>query len=191
MADTQAAADQPPGHAQAQGEVRFYHLQRMPVEKALRMILSRVVQRGQRAVVVSEDSTHIKALDQALWSGNPDDFLPHGRVDDPAMAAFAAEQPIWLTDSVPDTDQPMINGANVLLQIDGAGTSPAAMAHYAIGCDLFDGHDDQAVKQARARWVTYRDAGFDLTYWQETPQGGWEQKAAHSASAADKSLEAE
>ena len=167
----------------AKGEVRFYHLQRMPVERALRMILGRVIQRGQRAVVVGADRAHLKALDQALWAGDPNDFLPHGRAGDAAVAEHVADQPIWLTDDVPTVDQPAPNAANVLLQIDGAGTEPEAMALFAIGCDLFDGHDDGAVKAARERWVTYRDAGFDLTYWQETPQGGWEQKAAHSANA--------
>ena len=169
--------------ATAKGEVRFYHLQRMPIERALRMILGRVIQRGQRAVVVGLDSAHLKALDQALWEGEPDDFLPHGRAGDAAIADHVSDQPIWLTDQLPTPDEPAPNQAQILLQIDGAGAGPAVMAQFAIGCDLFDGHDDAAVKAARERWATYRDAGFDLTYWQETANGGWAQKAAHSANA--------
>ena len=29
----------------------------------------------------------------------------------------------------------------------------------------------------RARWRRLKDAGHELTYWQQTPQGGWEKKA--------------
>ena len=42
--------------------------------------------------------------------------------------------------------------------------------------DMFDGHDSEAVEAARARWRDLKDAGYELTYWQQTAQGGWEQK---------------
>jgi DNA polymerase-3 subunit chi len=42
---------------------------------------------------------------------------------------------------------------------------------------MFDGNDYEAVTSARARWKTYKAAGHDLTYWQQTDRGGWEKKA--------------
>ena len=43
--------------------------------------------------------------------------------------------------------------------------------------DLFDGRDEAAVQAARERWRDYRDAGYPLTYWQQSEMGGWEKKA--------------
>ena len=40
-----------------------------------------------------------------------------------------------------------------------------------------DGQDEEAVALGRARWKTYKEAGYALTYWQQTETGGWEQKA--------------
>ncbi|MEM6903292.1 MAG: DNA polymerase III subunit chi, partial [Pseudomonadota bacterium] len=52
-------------------EVRFYHLQRLPLERALTMILMRVVNRGQRAVVVGGDAARLAVLDGHLWAAPP------------------------------------------------------------------------------------------------------------------------
>lgn len=163
-------------------EIRFYHLQRMPVERALGMILQRIMDRGQRALVYGGLPAHLASLDKALWADNPNGFLPHGLAGDAAAEAHVADQPIWLTDQL-STDGVPPNAADILLQIDGATADAAAIGPYAMCCDLFDGQNEQAVADARQRWVNYRDAGFALSYWQETPNGGWEQKAAHSPDA--------
>ena len=67
-------------------EIRFYHLQRMPVERALGMILQRIMDRGQRALVYGGLPEHLASLDKALWAGNPNGFLPHGLAGDAAAA---------------------------------------------------------------------------------------------------------
>jgi DNA polymerase-3 subunit chi len=41
--------------------------------------------------------------------------------------------------------------------------------------DVFDGNDADAVEAARGRWRRAREAGHNLTYWQQTASG-WEQK---------------
>ena len=45
---------------------------------------------------------------------------------------------------------------------------------------LFDGHDGDAVQAARDRWKVFREAGHDLSYWQQDDSGRWADKAAQS-----------
>jgi DNA polymerase III subunit chi len=164
--------------SEAKGEIRFYHLQRMAADRAMAMILGKVLERGQRALVLGLDPARLEELDAYLWRANPDSFLPHASAIDPAFASHAGQQPIWLA-LAGEGEASSPNGAQVLLQFDGAETAPEAAAGYATCCDLFDGQDQAAVVAARQRWVRYRDAGFSLSYWQETGSGGWECKAEH------------
>ena len=73
-------------------EIRFYHLQRMPVERALGMILQRIMDRGQRALVYGGLPAHLASLDKALWADNPNGFLPHGLAGDAAAEAHVAQR---------------------------------------------------------------------------------------------------
>ncbi|MEA1675210.1 DNA polymerase III subunit chi [Nitrospirillum sp. BR 11163] len=146
-------------------EVNFYHLQRSSLEQTLPDLLERSLKRGWRAVVLSTVEERSEQLAQHLWTWRPDSFLPHGTAKD----GHAADQPIWLTavDERP-------NDAQVLFLTDGA--TSARMADYTRVCDIFDGIDPDAVAAARQRWKAAKDAGLDLTYWQQTDKG-WEKKA--------------
>jgi DNA polymerase-3 subunit chi len=92
-------------------EVRFYHLTRTPLEKALPDILNKVLARGLRAVVMTGSAERAEALSHALWTYDRTSFLPHGTARDGAPA----EQPVWIT---PDDENP--NRADVLILTDGA-----------------------------------------------------------------------
>ncbi|TWB18511.1 DNA polymerase III chi subunit [Nitrospirillum amazonense] len=146
-------------------EVNFYHLQRSSLEQTLPDLLERSLARGWRAVVLSMVEERAEQLAQHLWTWRPDSFLPHGTAKD----GHAADQPIWLTavDERP-------NDAQVLFLTDGA--TSARMAEYTRVCDIFDGIDPDAVAAARQRWKIAKEAGLDLTYWQQTDKG-WEKKA--------------
>ncbi|ASG22835.1 DNA polymerase III subunit chi [Nitrospirillum viridazoti] len=146
-------------------EVNFYHLQRSSLEQTLPDLLERSLARGWRAVVLSTVEERAEQLAQHLWTWRPDSFLPHGTAKD----GHAADQPIWLTavDERP-------NDAQVLFLTDGA--TSAHMADYVRVCDIFDGIDPDAVAAARQRWKAAKEAGLDLTYWQQTDKG-WEKKA--------------
>ncbi|MBT5413692.1 MAG: DNA polymerase III subunit chi [Rhodospirillaceae bacterium] len=147
-------------------EIRFYHLQRKPLERALPELLEKVLERGSRAVVMAASEERVEALAGLLWTYDDRGFLPHGTARD----GRAEHQPIWLTQG---DENP--NGADVLILTDGAETS--ALGDYSITCELFDGNDPDAVSAARGRWTGYKEAGHDLTYWQQTARGGWEKKA--------------
>jgi DNA polymerase III subunit chi len=147
-------------------EVRFYHLQRTPLEAALPPMLEKTLERGQRAVVMAGSEERVEHLAGHLWTYNERSFLPHGSTRD----GYADRQPIWLT---AQDENP--NAAQVLFLTDGAAST--RVEDYTLCVELFDGNDAAAVTAARERWSRYKSAGHQLTYWQQTPAGRWEQKA--------------
>lgn len=147
-------------------EIRFYHLTRKRLEEALPELLEKCLERGWRAVVMAGSEERVEALAQHLWTWRERSFLPHGTARD----GEPEHQPIWLTaaDEAP-------NGAPVLFLTDGAECrSPG---RYELVCELFDGRDEMAVRTARGHWRTWKAEGHSLTYYQQTPAGGWERKA--------------
>lgn len=146
-------------------EVGFYHLQRLPLERALPKLLEKVLERGHRAIVLAGSAERVEALNGVLWTYEERSWLPHGATGD----AHAEAQPIWLT-----TGEENPNGADVLVTVDGA--APAFAAEFARILDMFDGRDQSAVAAARERWKHYRGQGFTVTYWQQTDSGGWQKQ---------------
>lgn len=146
-------------------EVRFYHLVRTGLERALPSLLERTLARGWRAAVITGSIDRTEALNNLLWTYDDRGFLPHGSAAD----GHPGRQPIWLTETDDAT-----NGAEVLFLTDGAKTSrPEA---YQLVCLLFDGNDEQAVAEARRHWTSYREAGHVLAYWQQDEAGRWTEK---------------
>lgn len=149
-----------------QTEVFFYHLERTPLERVLPELLEKTLDRGWRAVVQSGTQERLEALDSALWTYREDSFLPHGATGDD----LPDEQPVYLTTGA---DTP--NNATVRFFVDGAETDD--LSPYERVIFLFDGRDEAAVAHARSQWSTAKDAGHDVTYWQQSEKGKWEQKA--------------
>jgi DNA polymerase-3 subunit chi len=146
-------------------EIGFYHLTRTGPDQALPRLLGRTLDTGERAVVRCGSEPRVAAVDEALWASRDPAWLPHGTAHD----GDADLQPIWLT-----TEDEAPNGARFLFLIDG--TESARLDAFARVFDLFDGNDAAALKAARARWRTAKDAGHALTYWQQGERG-WEKKA--------------
>ena len=147
-------------------DVRFYHLQSKTLEQALPQLLEKTLERGWRAVVMAGSDARVEALSGLLWNYTREGFLPHGSKKD----GNAERQPVWLTEA---DENP--NGANILFLVDGADS--AQIADFDLCCEVFDGRDDNAVAGARNHWKMRKEAGFHLTYWQQTERGGWEKKA--------------
>ena len=78
-------------------------------------------------------------------------------------------QPIWLTHHAENP-----NGASMIVLVDGLEVED--FQAFTRSADVFDGSDADAVEAARGRWRRVRDAGCNLTYWQQTASG-WERKA--------------
>ena len=147
-------------------EVLFYHLTESTLEKALPTLLEKSIGRGWRAVVQAGSEERRDALDQHLWLYRDDSFLPHGADHEP----HAEEQPIILTAGPANP-----NGAQIRFLVDGA--PPPPLDGYERAVFLFDGNDEGQIEAARGHWKALKGDGHGVTYWQQTPEGRWEQKA--------------
>jgi len=147
-------------------EIRFYHLERSPLERVLPRMLETALQRDWRAVVIAGSDDRVEALNALLWVYDKSGFLPHGS----KREGHAEMQPVWLT-----TENENPNGAHVAFLVDGATLAdPSA---FPLCCELFDGADEEAVARAREHWKAASAGGHTVTYWQQTGSG-WEQKGA-------------
>jgi DNA polymerase-3 subunit chi len=145
-------------------EIGFYHLTSSPLERALPKLLERARAQGHPIVVRAGSAERVAELDAILWTYDEASFLAHGSARDGNPAA----QPIWLTERHENQ-----NRATMLVLIDGSEADD--LSAFARCADLFDGNDPAAVEAARLRWRRAREAGHELTYWQQTASG-WERR---------------
>lgn len=148
-------------------DISFYHLLHLPLASALPKLLEKVHGAGLKAVIKVGSDDHMAELNEALWDFNKQSFLPHGTKKN----KFPDQQPIYLT-----TGDENPSGATVLVLVDSMESGE--IGKYDRCLEMFDGTDQAAVTTARVHWKTYKDAGHDLTYWQQTEQGGWGKKTA-------------
>lgn len=146
--------------APADIQVGFYHLTRSSLEEALPALLGRTLDAGERAIVRCKDKAMVKRLDRALWACPQPLWLPHGS----KTMGHAERQPIWLTDC---DEQP--NTGEFLFRINGAWDGEVTSFRRVF--DLFDGHDEDSVAQARGRWKAMKQEGYRMAYWKQEPTG--------------------
>jgi len=149
------------------GAAYFYHLTQRPLEVTLPLLLGKALQAGWRVAVRGRDPGRMTWLDQKLWLGPEDGFLPHGLAGGP----HDADQPVLLTTGA---EQP--NGAMCVMAVDGAEVAPDEVQALERVCILFDGNDADAVTIARGQWKALTAAGCSAQYWSEA-SGKWEKKA--------------
>ncbi|MEX0367315.1 MAG: DNA polymerase III subunit chi [Ruegeria sp.] len=149
------------------GAAYFYHLTRRPLEETLSVLLGKARQAGWAIAVRGTDPGRLDWLDEKLWLGPDDGFLPHGRAGGP----HDAMQPILLT-----TETEAANAPTCVMAIDGAAVDAEEVAALERVCILFDGNDPQAVQHVRGQWKALTEAGCAAQYWSEE-SGRWEKKA--------------
>lgn len=149
------------------GAAFFYHLTRRPLEATLPMLLGKAREAGWRVAVRGSDKGRMEWLDEKLWLGPEEGFLPHGLAESP----HADMQPVLLT-----TGPAYPNDPDCVMVVDGAAPDPAEVAAMARVCVLFDGNDPGAVQTARGHWKMLKEAGCSAQYWSEE-SGRWEMKA--------------
>jgi DNA polymerase-3 subunit chi len=147
-------------------DIRFYHLTRRTAEQALPELVDRAFSKGHKIVVRCGEEAEAVRLNDALWTFPPDSFLPHGTAKD----GNSGRQPIYITHRI---DNPA--GADVLMLMPGA--SEEGIDDYKLCCMILNGHDEARISAARGLWKTWKAAGHSITYWQQSEQGKWEQKA--------------
>lgn len=149
------------------GAAYFYHLTRRPLAETLMMLLGKSLENGWRVAIRGTDRAGLEALDQALWLGPEEGFLPHGL----AGGAYDADQPVLLTEQMEAANAP-----HCVMSVAGAEVTAAEVAALDRVCVLFDGNDEQALGRARAQWKALKEAGASAQYWSEE-SGRWEKKA--------------
>ncbi len=149
-------------------QISFYHLHRWPLDQALPRLAEKVLGANHRLVIRVGSEERLAWLDDLLWTFDAASWLAHGRADD---TENAPHQPILLTLD----DTPPANGAAVLMLVDGTDTDHPD--RYDRCLVLFNGHDADELAEARARYRRWREAGYPLSYYQQTDHGGWTQKA--------------
>ena len=149
------------------GAAYFYHLTRQPLEAALPRLLEASLSRGWRVAVRGRNPRYLEWLDQQLWLGPEDGFLPHGL----AGGDHDALQPVLLT-----TQAVAANHAVCVMSVEGAEVTADEVGALDRVCVLFDGADPAALDRARAQWRTLTAAGCGAQYWSDE-NGGWEKKA--------------
>ena len=139
-------------------EVRFYQLNRDPVEKVVPLLAAKVLEAGDRLVVVSGDAEQRAALSQALWERETA-FLAHGMAGEPCEA----RQPLVL-----GGDCNTLSGAQTALIADGVWRAEAETFERVILLLAAEQTVD-----ARQLWVTLESKGHAMRIFKQREDGGW------------------
>lgn len=143
--------------------VDFYQLSQSPVEDALPALAAKMLEAGERALVVSADLEQLARISEGLWAAK-DQFLAHA----PAGGPHDARQPILLSDSL---EAP--NGARFVALADGLWRE---------GADTFERvfllFGEATIDQARATWRALDGReGLERNYWRQLGPSKWEKAA--------------
>jgi DNA polymerase-3 subunit chi len=140
----------------------FWQVGRDGVEKVVALIAARVLEEGERVLVVAAEREQRAAIARALWQAGPESFLANGEAEAPG----AAQQPILLS----GVCEPL-NGASHLILADGQYRESTGFARVFL---LFT---PEGAPAARAAWRA-QDGRADVTRAYYEQQGGrWVKKA--------------
>lgn len=147
-------------------DIQFYHLLTTPLERALPKLMEKALSAEMKSVIRAADEEQMHRLNDALWNYAEHSFLPHGASTDP----HPEQQPVYITsgDETP-------NEATVLVITNGKQVD--STDGYDKLLDMFDGHDEESVAAARKRWSYYKEAGHNISYFQQQKGGGWKKQA--------------
>ena len=143
----------------------FYHLTRAGLDDTVTMIVTRALGQGWRVMLRGTDPGLLDHLDDKLWLGSEDGFLPHGREGGPKDA----QQPLLLGQGA------IVNGAQGLMLVSGAEVAEAETAALERVWLLFDAADEAAVQAARGQWTRLTGWGLAAQYWSDEG-GSWAKK---------------
>lgn len=146
-------------------EIRFYHIQKKSAENVVFELAERALGRGHKILIRMKDDNEVQRLNDFLWATKPDSFLPHGT----ATEGNADRQPVFLTAT---NDNP--NNADVVFLMPGCETG--GIEPFALVCNILDGRDEDQIVAGRTRFKEWKSAGHNLSYWQQSEAGKWEQK---------------
>ena len=152
-------------------EVYFYHLTRQRVDQALRPLLGKCLANGWRVLIRGREEAEIRQLDDALWQGPAEEFLPHGL----AGAAQEADQPVLLALEGHKAQH------DCLICVGGSAVTADEVLASKRVCILFQDDNGLHMQTARSQWRSLTEAGIAAKYWSQA-KGNWELQAEKVAS---------
>ena len=147
-------------------EIRFYHLQRQSIEEALPKLAELVIKSGNKGLIKVADKNTAKQIDKALWTYSPESFLPH----DFEGSKYASEQMLFITSK---NENPA--AAKMAILINGEKIEDLSAFDRILY--MFEGKLDEIISAARQDYKDFKSLGYDMSYWQQKDEGGWEKKA--------------
>jgi DNA polymerase-3 subunit chi len=144
--------------------VDFYQLSRDPVDVTVAKLAQKVMQAGERLVVVSGDAAQRETLSQVLWAQDGAAFLAHGI----AGAQDDARQPILISDTASAP-----NGAGMAILADGQWRDEASA--FSRVMLLFDAAARDAAAHLWRRFAA--DDAIDNRIFKQDERGGWREGA--------------
>ena len=147
-------------------QVDFYHLTRSDMAEVLVMLVKKSQLAGKK-VLVQCPRPAAEAMDDALWTKDPESWIPHG-LDDADGASHAHA---WIM-SVPEGN-PI--SAEFLFLLHGAERPD--MTSFERVFNLFDGRSDAQLSEARSQWQEWRNnEALEMRYFAQDDEGKWEKR---------------
>jgi DNA polymerase-3 subunit chi len=148
-------------------QVDFYHLTQSTLDDAVVMLVKKCQVAGKK-VLIQCPRPAAQAIDDALWTHDPESWLPHGLDDAPG----AERASIWINSTA---DGNPVSAAFLFLL---HGAERPDMVSFERVFNLFDGRSEAQVSQAREQWRSWQ-ASDDLTmrYFAQDDAGKWEQRS--------------
>lgn len=114
-------------------------------------LLKKIIAAELRVLVVAEPVT-LNALDAALWTLGPSEFVPHCHADSPEPTRAAS--PIWLSAAMP-------SGADHDVMLNLGADVPSGFDRMSRYLEVV-GTDEQDAQAGRKRWRHYQSQGIAI-----------------------------
>lgn len=144
--------------------IDFYHLQKSDFNETLTLLLPKILQSEDRAIIRLENNSNVKKINDYLWSYSEEAWLPHGSEDE----SNASMQPVFIT-----SEDKNPNESKFLLLGDGVEPDVEFLKSFDRVLNIFDGKNEYALEKSRNFWKKLKSEGFDLGYWQQEDSGKW------------------
>ncbi len=137
-------------------QIFFYHGAADRIAAAAGLIAKAWAQK-KPLVVYAPDPAVAGALDRALWTRNPLDFVPHVNLDSP----LAAETGVLIADRLDALPPDTADGARHDRLMNLSGEVPPAFSRFSSVIEVVS--EDAEVRQpARERFKFYKDRGYEI-----------------------------
>lgn len=141
-------------------EISIYYPTQLLPEKVLAKVLEKVLEGGQKALVLADSLEKVGFLNTMLWTYHPSSFLPHGTKEE----GWADRQPIWISDK-----EENLNGASVLVSMETI--IPASWQNYEKFIMILSGsEEEETLKKSLEKGRRENDT---LSVFHQESTGSW------------------